>query len=557
MYNIWESDPFFDEETRSCVKALSKKEKEERFSSGLAFGTGGMRAKMGVGTNRMNRYTVAHATYGLAKMLLDKYGAEICRQRGVAIGYDTRHNSLEFAVSASEVLMAEGIKVYLISEPSPTPMIGYATVYHKCLCGIVITASHNPKEYNGYKVYNSAACQLVPEKAKLVSEYIDKIEDITDIKFIEDSSIITHIDVCDKFVNEALKQRRLFDESAAKELSIVYTPLHGTGLRAVKSCLNKAGFTNLHIVEKQAIQDGDFPTVITPNPEEHSALEMGIDMAREISADIVLGTDPDCDRVGVAVLHDGEYVLLTGNDISALLVEYLLSYVDPSDMPKCANISTVVSGELAKNIARKRGAKCFETLTGFKYIGEKMIQFEEAKRTGDTSKAFDFIMAFEESYGYLIGDYVKDKDAVSACLIICEMAAKLKAEGKTLIDKLSELHDEFGFSLDALVSYSLEGEGARHRLKKVFAKLRSGDIPFSNVNKTFDFLEHNEQDCGFGAYPKGNLLKYIFDDGSFIALRPSGTEPKLKAYFFIKGKGREEAQLKLDEYKEQLKGLFS
>lgn len=557
MYNIWESDPFFDEETRFQVKALSKKEKEERFSSGLTFGTGGMRAKMGVGTNRMNRYTVAHATYGLAKMLLDKYGAETCRKRGVAIGYDTRHNSLEFAVAASEVLMAEGIKVYLISGPSPTPMVGYATVYHKCLCGIVITASHNPKEYNGYKVYNSAACQLVPGKAKLVSEYIDKIKDIRDIKFAEDSSLITHVDVCDEFVKEALKQRRLFDESAAKELSIVYTPLHGTGLRAVKSCLNKAGFTNMHVVKEQALQDGDFPTVITPNPEEHSALKMGIAMAQELSADIVLGTDPDCDRVGASVLHGGEYVLLTGNDMSALLVDYLLSYVDPSDMPYCATISTVVSGELAKNIARKKGAKCFETLTGFKYIGEKMIQFEEAKKAGDKDKAFDFIIAFEESYGYLIGDYVKDKNAVSACLIICEMAAKLKAEGKTLVDKLCELHDEFGFSLDALVSYSLEGEGARDRLQNMFNKLRSGDVSFSNVNKMLDFLEYNEQDCGFGAYPKENLLKYIFYDGSFIALRPSGTEPKLKAYFFIKGENKAEAQLKLDGYKEQLKSLFT
>ncbi|MDO5022311.1 MAG: phospho-sugar mutase [Eubacteriales bacterium] len=554
---LWANDPFFDEETRRICKNLSEQEAKELFSGTLHFGTGGLRAKMNVGTNRINRYTVGLATQALSQLLLDKYGKDLCSTRGVAIGYDTRLNSRQLAYSAAQILTANGIKAYLSEDPCSTPLLGFSVMHFACLAGIVLTASHNPKEYNGYKVYDEEGCQLVPKKAQQVAQYMQEIKDVRTLNFSTDESLLTYFDATKDFTNAVLRQQRLFDDNAKKNLSIVYTPLHGTGLKPVCEVLKKAGFVNVHTVEEQAVQDGNFPSVPTPNPEDHRALKMGVNLANQTGADIVLGTDPDADRIGVAVLHKGEYLFLSGNDIGALLVDYLLSKLPSESKSHTAVISTVVTGELGKKIAKQYGAAFFETLTGFKYIGEKISQFEKAKKQNDSLKNFDFLIGYEESYGYLAGEHVKDKDASVAALLICEMAAELKTQGKTLKDKLNALHKKYGFELNELVTFSLEGENAVQIMQNKLQKLRQQDAPFNGILKTLDFLNDINQNEGFGLYPKENLLKYIFSDGSWLALRPSGTEPKLKAYFCITGKDHAKAQEKLEELKKQVQKIFS
>ena len=332
--------------------------------------------------------------------------------------------------------------------------------------------------------------------------------------------------------------------------------MHGTGLKPISETLKKAGFENLHIVKEQAVQDGNFPTVPTPNPEDHRALNMGVKLAEKTRADIVLGTDPDADRIGISVLHNGEYVFLSGNDVGALLTDYLLSMDTKKDKSRTAVISTIVTGELGRKIAESYGAAHFATLTGFKYIGEKISQFQKARKQNDSQKSFDFLFAFEESYGYLAGEHVKDKDASVAALLICEMAAQAKSENMTLVDKLNYLHEKYGFELNELISFSLEGENAAQNMQENLKKLRNNKTPFKNIVKTIDFLSDVRQKDGFGLYPKENVLKYIFADGSWLALRPSGTEPKLKAYFCISGKNKNEAQNKLDRLAAQVRSIF-
>ena len=553
---IWASDPFFDEQTRQTCAKLSAQEAEKLFSGTLHFGTGGLRAKMNVGTNSMNRYTVGLATQALCNLLLKEYGKSVCADRGVALGYDTRINSRQFAHAAAQILTSNGIKAYLSKEACPTPMLGFSVMHLNCLAGIVITASHNPKEYNGYKVYDEEGCQLVPSKAKRVAECMQGIKDIRSLNFNMDESLLVRTDFTESFVDAVLNQQRLFDLSKKQSLSVVYTPLHGTGLKPISETLKKAGFENLHIVKEQAVQDGNFPTVPTPNPEDHRALNMGVKLAEKTRADIVLGTDPDADRIGISVLHNGEYVFLSGNDVGALLTDYLLSMDTKKDKSRTAVISTIVTGELGRKIAESYGAAHFATLTGFKYIGEKISQFQKARKQNDSQKSFDFLFAFEESYGYLAGEHVKDKDASVAALLICEMAAQAKSENMTLVDKLNYLHEKYGFELNELISFSLEGENAAQNMQENLKKLRNNKTPFKNIVKTIDFLSDVRQKDGFGLYPKENVLKYIFADGSWLALRPSGTEPKLKAYFCISGKNKNEAQNKLDRLAAQVRSIF-
>ncbi len=554
---IWASDPFFDEETRNICANLSPQKAKELFSGSLHFGTGGLRARMNVGTNSMNRYTVGLATQALSSLLLKKYGESVCKSRGVALGYDTRVNSRKFAHAAAEILTSNGIKAYLPEEPCPTPMLGFSVMHLNCLAGVVITASHNPKEYNGYKVYDEEGCQLVPDKAKKVAESMREIKDIRSLKFQMDESLLVSIDLTESFVDAVLSQQRLFNLNEKQNLSIVYTPLHGTGLAPVSRTLKKAGFSNLHIVKEQAVQDGNFPTVPTPNPEDHRALKMGVDLAKSINADIVLGTDPDADRIGVSVLHKGEYVFLSGNDAGALLTDYLLSKDPEKDKSRAAVISTIVTGGLGKKIAESYGAEYFLTLTGFKYIGEKISQFEKAKENNDSQKSFDFLFGFEESYGYLAGKHVKDKDASVAALLICEAAAQAKAQGMTLLDKLNILHDKYGFELNELITFSVEGENAAQDMQEKLASLRKDKEPFPGIISTTDYLNDVNQKEGFGLYPKENVLKYIFSDGSWLALRPSGTEPKLKAYFCISAENRKKAQSRLEELEAQVRFIFT
>ena len=546
-FNFWKSNEFFDSTIRSELSSLDikidSKEIEDRFYRDLEFGTGGLRGVMGAGTNRMNKYTVGKATKGLGNYLLDTYGSDACKERGVVIGYDTRNNSEFFARTAANVLSGMGIRVYLHLHARPTPQLSYSVKFWNALAGIVITASHNPKEYNGYKVYDEFGCQIVPWQAKKVIAYVDAVTDYTTIDFNGDESLISAADITDNFVNAVLKQSRYKDKAAKEALRIIYTPLHGTGNVPVQKALRLDGFTDLEAVAEQVVPDGNFPTVVSPNPEDRRALEMGIAQAIRKNADIVLGTDPDCDRVGVAVkVSDGEYKLLTGNQIGALLMDFVLRHTDLSGYNKPAIVKTVVTSELGADIARKHGLSVFSTLTGFKFVGEKITQFEQAKKSGNTDQDYDFVFGYEESYGYLAGTHSRDKDAVVSSMLICEMAAEAKAEGKTLLDMMNEIYDEFGYFRDALDPFTLKGKDGLEKISSMMADLRSSESPFENTAEIIDYSKPVAAEAGFGELPTSNVLKYILTDGSWIAVRPSGTEPKIKIYYSIKGADAESAE---------------
>lgn len=422
----------------------------------------------------MNKYTVGKATAGLGQYLLDNYGSELCRSRGVVIGYDTRNNSEYFSRTAADVLSGMGIRVYLYAHARPTPQLSFSVKFWNALAGVVVTASHNPKEYNGYKVYDEFGCQLVPWQAKQVISYVDAITDYHSINFTGDDSLISMADVTDNFVQAVLKQSRYKDENAKAALKIVYTPLHGTGSVPVQKTLRLDGLTQIDAVAEQVIPDGDFPTVVFPNPEDRRALEMGIAQAKRTGADIVLGTDPDSDRVGIAVKDaNREYQLMTGNQVGALLMNFILNHIDLNQYPHPAVVKTVVTSELGADIARRRGITVFSTLTGFKFIGEKITQFEKAKETSDESRDYDFLFGYEESYGYLAATHARDKDAVLSSMLICEMAAEAKAKGLTLLDEMEEIYKEYGYYRDALDSFTLKGKDGLEKIASMMSTLRS------------------------------------------------------------------------------------
>ncbi len=547
-YEFWKTDEFFGLTTRMELEALTDpKEIEDRFYRDLEFGTGGLRGVMGAGTNRMNKYTVGKATTGLAKYLLDTYGDE-AKSRGVAIGYDTRNHSEHFARVTADVLSAFGIRVYLHAHARPVPQLSFTVNFWHCVAGVMITASHNPKEYNGYKVYDEYGCQLVPHQAEQVIKYVNAVDDYKSINFDGNWDLIEMADVTDSFI-EAVRQQARFKDTAAKAgLKIVYTPLHGTGNIPVTKTLLLEGFTSLTHVNAQTITDGDFPTVYSPNPEDKKALERGIAQATLENADIVLGTDPDCDRVGIAVKHNRQFVLMTGNQVGALLMDYVLSTTDLESIKKPAVVKTVVTSELGAEIARKHDITVFDTLTGFKFIGEKITKFEKAKAKQDKERNYDFLFGYEESYGYLAGTHARDKDAVVSSLLICEMAAKAKSEGKTLVDKIEEIYSSYGYYRDALDSFTLKGKDGLERISSMMAELRANGTPFQNTISVIDYKA--DVDTGvFGLLPKSNVLKYTLDDGSWIAVRPSGTEPKIKIYYSVVGEDREQSEAKLNTYR--------
>jgi len=549
-FQQWKNNEYFNADIRRELSGLTdQKEIEDRFYRDLEFGTGGLRGIMGAGTNRMNLYTIGKATSGFANYLLEVYGADACKTRGVVIGYDTRNNSKLFASIAADVFSGMGIRVRFDMNARPTPQLSFAVMFYRALAGIVITASHNPKEYNGYKVYDEYGCQLVPDQAKHVIACVNAVNDYRTIHFQNNPELIERIDVTEDFVTAVLLQSRNKDICSKRLLNVVYTPLHGAGRVPVLLALTKSGFDNVDIVATQADENGEFPTVISPNPEDRRALELGIAQARISGADIVLGTDPDSDRVGIAVKTDSEYQLLSGNQIGALLMDYILRNTDLSKNPKKAVVKTVVTSELGAEIAKKKGITVFSTLTGFKFIGEKITQFELAKCNGNKEKDYDFIFGYEESYGYLCGTHAKDKDAVVSALLICEMAAQYKAEGKTLIDRLDELYDEFGYYRDALDSYTLKGKDGVEKIALLMKSLRNANAPFQDTVKVIDYGKSTKAENGFGLLPKSDVLKYIFADGSWIAIRPSGTEPKIKIYYSIKGTDRMDAEKKLERIK--------
>lgn len=519
-YEYWLT---FDDNTKNELESITdKKEIEDRFYKDLEFGTGGLRGIMGAGANRMNKYTVGKATKGLCEYLKNEFAGE----KSVVIAYDSRNNSKAFAECAAEVLCYNGIKTFLFEEIMPTPVLSFSVRYLNCNAGIVITASHNPKEYNGYKVYDKYGCQLVPQYADKVISYINNVKDIKSVKHMNlnmalSNGYLTYIgdEVLNSYISEVEKMA-VYKE--ASDLKIVYTPLHGTGNIPVRKVLSDMSF-DVSVVKEQAVADGNFTTVRSPNPEEKDALNMALEQAKSANADLVIGTDPDCDRVGVGVLHNGEYTLLTGNQTGALLVDFYLKFKKQSLNPKSTLVKTIVTNDLGAEIARKNGLNVAETLTGFKYIGDQITKYE---KTGEN----EFLIGYEESYGYLVGTYARDKDAVIASMLICEMAAYYKKNKMTLVDALNVLYSEYGFYLDALDSFVLKGKDGVSRIKNIMSYFRANKATvFPNITDVKDYS------TGIGDLPKSNVLKFFLKGGSWIAVRPSGTEPKLKMYYSVRG----------------------
>lgn len=519
-YEYWLT---FDDNTKNELESITdKKEIEDRFYKDLEFGTGGLRGIMGAGANRMNKYTVGKATKGLCEYLKNEFAGE----KSVVIAYDSRNNSKAFAECAAEVLCYNGIKTFSFEEIMPTPVLSFSVRYLNCNAGIVITASHNPKEYNGYKVYDKYGCQLVPQYADKVISYINNVKDIKSVKHMNlnmalSNGYLTYIgdEVLNSYISEVEKMA-VYKETS--NLKIVYTPLHGTGNIPVRKVLSDMSF-DVSVVKEQAVADGNFTTVRSPNPEEKDALNMALEQAKRANADLVIGTDPDCDRVGVGVLHNGEYTLLTGNQTGALLVDFYLKFKKQSLNPKSTLVKTIVTNDLGAEIARKNGLNVVETLTGFKYIGDQITKYE---KTGEN----EFLIGYEESYGYLVGTYARDKDAVVASMLICEMAAYYKKNKMTLVDALNVLYSEYGFYLDALDSFVLKGKDGASRIKNIMSYFRANKATvFPNITDVKDYS------TGIGDLPKSNVLKFFLKGGSWIAVRPSGTEPKLKMYYSVRG----------------------
>ncbi len=534
-YNLWLT---FDEDTKNELMSITdEKEIEDRFYKDLAFGTGGLRGIMGAGSNRMNKYTVGKATLGLANYLKSKNSGDI----KVALAYDSRNNSAFFAKTAAGIFASCGFKVYLYETLVPVPVLSFTTHYLGCTAGVMITASHNPKEYNGYKVYDSKGCQFCTEDAKNAIEYINAIEDFSSIPFSDSDEGITMIgdDVLSEYLKQVAKQSVYTEKS---DLKIVYTPLHGTGNIPVRRMLQGMDVT---VVKEQELPDGNFSTVRSPNPEEKDALNIAIDKAKEIGADLVLGTDPDCDRVGIAVKDGDDYVLFTGNQTGALLVKFVLTMHKSELNPKSTLIKTIVTSELGANIGRKFGLNIEETLTGFKYIGDKINKYEE---TGER----EFVIGYEESYGYLVGTHARDKDAVVSSMLICQMAAWYKNHGKTLVDGLNEIYDEYGYYLDYLDSFVLKGKDGAEKIQSLMVLFRNtGKDLFDGIKEIIDFKD------GIRDLPKENVLKYIFEDGSWLAVRPSGTEPKIKVYYSIVDKDRDNAKHRLETIRTKIKSMIN
>ncbi|MBQ6096974.1 MAG: phospho-sugar mutase [Bacteroidales bacterium] len=529
----------YDEETKAAIRKMQAENPEElneSFYRSLEFGTGGLRGIMGVGTNRMNRYTVGMATQGLANYVKSCFPGEELR---AAISHDSRNHSREFAEITANVLAANGFTVYLFDDMRPTPELSFAVRYFKCQTGVMLTASHNPKEYNGYKAYWSDGCQLVPPHDTSVIDEVEKIKSLDDVKWSGGEARIKTIgaEVDEAFMRE-IDKNVLNPEciKAHHDVKIVYTPLHGTGIKLIPTMLERLGFTNVNVVKAQAVPDGNFPTTPSPNPEEHAAMKMAVDLAKDIDADIVFASDPDADRVGVAVKKpDGEWMLLNGNQTMSVLIYYLLKqWKEKGKLTgKEFIVKTIVTSELPADIARRYGVNVYDVLTGFKWIGAKILE-KEGKET--------FIGGGEESYGYMIGDFVRDKDAVGACSMIAEIAAWAASQGKTFFDILVDLYKEFGFYKEGLLSVVRKGKSGAEEIQQMMKDYRANppkEINGSRVVRIRDIKTLEETDCLTGKttkidLPSSNVLQFFTEDGCKVTVRPSGTEPKIKFYFGVK-----------------------
>lgn len=542
----WLNDPTIDDQTKEELRRLQDNpaELEDSFYRDLEFGTGGLRGVIGVGSNRMNVYTVGLATQGFAQYILKAHGAKAGKP-SVVIAHDCRHFSPEFALEAALVLAGNGIVAKLFPSLRPTPQLSFSVRDLQATGGIVVTASHNPPEYNGYKVYNASGGQLVPDEAAEVIGNIGALHSFAQIKRLtkaqaEQQGLLVWLGEEEdrKFaqtVAEMSLNAELLQQGAGDNLVVVYTPLHGTGNIPVRQVLARNHFNNVHIVQEQELPDGNFSTVKSPNPEEREAFTLAIKLGEQVNADILIGTDPDADRMGAVVRNaKGEYEILTGNQSGSLLVYYLLSQMkERGTLPSNgAVVKTIVTSEFGAAIAEHYGATVFNTLTGFKYIGEKMNQFEQ-------SGEYTYLFGYEESYGYLAGNYARDKDAVVASMLICEAAAYYKQQGKTLIDVLEELYQQFGYYRESLVSRTLKGKDGLAKIGELMSSFRNDppkQVAGINVAKLLDYS------LGLDGLPKENVLKFLLEDGSWFTLRPSGTEPKIKFYFAVRGESMTHAQ---------------
>ena len=550
LYNEWLEKADADPDLKVELENIKGNDDEilDRFYRSLEFGTAGLRGVIGAGTNRMNVYTVGRATQGLADYLNDNYDSP-----SVAIGYDSRIKSDYFSRESAEILAANGIKVYIYDELEPTPCLSYAVRKLKASGGIIITASHNPAKYNGYKCYNSKGYQMTDDEAAQTYEYIKKVDYFTGIKKVDFDSALSNGKIeyigeklIESFLDEVQKQCINPDIVRKADLKVIYTPLNGTGNKPVRKILDRIGVKNVYVVPEQEKPNGNFPTCPFPNPEIKQVFELGLKMNKEIGADILLATDPDCDRVGIAVPDDsGKLVLMSGNEVGAMLLNYILSQKKEKGLLSDNSIAvkSFVSTDLAEVIAKKYNCKFKNLLTGFKYIGELVTNLEAEGR------ASDFVMGFEESYGYLAGTHARDKDAVVASMLICEMAAYYKTKNMNLVDVMESLYEEFGFYANVVESYTFEGASGMEKMASIMDGLRT-NAPSKIAG--YDVVSVSDYEASKTVFangradekielPKSNVLAYGLTDGNKLIVRPSGTEPKIKAYITAVGKSREEA----------------
>ncbi|EOP33494.1 phospho-sugar mutase [Bacillus cereus] len=564
-FSRWLSYAELDAELKEQLENMKQDEKkvEDSFYKNLEFGTGGMRGELGAGTNRLNVYTVRKATKGLA-MFIEKLGEE-AKKRGVVVAYDSRHKSPEFAMEVAATLGAHGITTYVFESLRPTPVLSFAVRHLHTASGIVLTASHNPPEYNGYKVYGEDGGQLPPKEADELISYVNAVEneltvEVADVEQLKADGLLHIIgqEVDDAYaaeLNNVIINKEMVKE-VGKDLKIVFTPLHGTSNISVRRGLEEVGFTDVTVVKEQELPDPNFSTVKSPNPEEHAAFEYAIRDGEKVGADVLIATDPDADRLGIAVRnHDGEFQVLTGNQTGALMLDYLLSQKkENGTLPENGVVlKTIVTSEIGRTIAKAYGLDTVDTLTGFKFIGEKIKQYEE-------SGQYEFQFGYEESYGYLIRPFCRDKDAVQSVLFACEVAAYYKSQGKTLYDGLLEVFKKYGFFREDLVSLTLKGKDGAEQIQKMMATFRENppkEVAGLTVVAVEDYKESiittlqdgNKEEIHL---PKSNVLKYQLEDGSWFCLRPSGTEPKIKFYFGVQDDSLQNSEQKLLTIKEDI-----
>lgn len=570
----WLNFDGLDQQLKDHLNKVKNDEKamEELFYKNLEFGTGGMRGEIGPGTNRMNIYTVRKASFGLAQYLLSK--GEESAKRGVVISYDPRYKSSEFALEVAKTVGKLGIKAYLFKELRPTPELSFAVRHFGAAAGVMVTASHNPPEYNGYKVYGDDGGQLPPKEADELISYVNQVEnelslEVADEADLLENGLLQYIgeevdDIYLDYVQKIQLNREVIEE-VKNDFKIVFTPLHGTANKLIQKGLKMFGFQNVTVVKEQEHPDPNFSTVQSPNPEEHAAFELAIQYGKEINADILLGTDPDSDRLGVAVKNNqGEYIVLTGNQTGAIMLHYLLSQKkEKGILPENGIVlKTIVTSEIGRAIAESFGLKTLDTLTGFKFIGEKI---KEYKQTGE----YQFQFGYEESYGYLIGDFVRDKDAIQAALFVTEVAAYYKAQEKSLYDALLEIFEEYGYFKESLESLTLKGKDGAEQIAKILEDFRENppkEVAGKTIVAVEDYKTSIRKEFSNGklspiSLPKSNVLKYFLEDRSWFCVRPSGTEPKCKFYFSVVGQSLKDSEEKVNRLQtavmEKVRGMVN